>query len=149
MGAWLRKIGAWLGSAVVILVAALLWINHFIGPWLVQRAPQDDEYSAQEVAALDGWISCMSYRDWYITAISGPCGSFQPPAKVAIGEHFTVGGTDYEIKIILATHIDKDFDAFKKGDWYCEASESERDLDHGGRQWRRTWLFIPKCQPVR
>jgi hypothetical protein len=136
----------YVAGAVVILS---IWAYHFLSPFMVQRAPSDNEYSAQEVAAEDGWVSCSSYRDWYITTTTGPCSAFEPPPKLAVGEHFRVGSTDHEIRIILATHVAENFDSFKKGDWYCEVAENESDLDHQGKQWSRTWLLVPKCRTIR
>jgi hypothetical protein len=153
--AWraIRGIGLLIGGSFVILWWLYWFVSPFWAPFVVYRVPAENEYSAQEVVALDGFISCMSYRDWYVTAASGPCGDFEPPPKIAVGSHFRARGTDYEIHIILATHVDEDSDdekfPFKKGDWYCEVAQSESDLDHRGREWRRTWLFVPKCHPVR
>lgn len=137
------------GVVLVGLVAVVMWGSWFLGPWLIQRAPADNEYSAQEVTALDGWVSCSQYRDWYITEITGPCSNFVAPTKIAVGEHFSVNGTENVIAIILATHVEQDFDRFKKGDWYCEVAEHESDLDHRGKQWRRIWLLVPRCKVVR
>lgn len=141
----LRRIGYIAG----IIFIGLVWAHYFLSPFMIQRAPADNERSAQEVTAVDGWVSCSSYRDWYITTTLGPCSEFAPPAKLAIGEHFRARGTDHEIRIILATHVEEDFDSFKKGDWYCEVAENESDLDHQGKQWSRTWLLVPKCRPIR
>jgi hypothetical protein len=141
----LRVAGYVAGTIVIISISAY----YFLGPFLIQRTPRDNEYSAQEVAAEDGWVSCSSYRDWYVTTTQGPCSDFAPPSKIAIGEHFRARGIDHEIRIILATHVTEDFDAFKKGDWYCEVAENQSDLDHQGKQWSRTWLLVPKCRPIR
>lgn len=149
VGPGLRKVGSVAAVLLMGIVAVLWWADWLLGPWLIQRTPADNEYSAQEVAATDGWVSCSQYRDWYLTKISGPCRGFVAPAKIAVGQHFTVAGVEYEIHIILATHIQADSETFKKGNWYCEAAQSESDLDHTGRQWRRVWLLVPRCQPVR
>lgn len=138
-----------LGAIVLGILAILMWANYFLGPFLVHRPRLDNEFSAQEVSPTDGFVSCSAYRDWYLTSASGPCQKFVAPPKIAVGEHFQTNGTDYEIRIILATHIEADFDSFKRGDWYCEAAESEGDLDYRGNHWRRTWLLVPRCKPLR
>jgi hypothetical protein len=148
----LRKSVYVAGTVLGVLFVIAYWANSLLGPLMVQRAPAQNELSAQEVVALDGHVSCMSYRDWYVTSVSGPCSDFKAPANLRIGEHFSERGVDHQIHIILATHIEKDDpkNNWKAGDWYCEIAESEADLDHWeGKQWRRTWLFIPKCDPIR
>ena len=111
------------------------------------------DFQAQEIESTDGMIKCNSYRDWYITAITGPCSDFKPPARIAIGEKFSERGISHLIKIIAATQVDKDmnFDDvhIRKGDWYCVAAESSSDLDMDGSEGRRTWLYIPRCRPIR
>jgi hypothetical protein len=140
-----KGIGYVVGAVVIIGILA----NRFLSPWMIYRAPADNEYSAKEVQALDESVSCTTFQDWYIRATSGPCRGFVSPKKIAVGERFRAGDRDFEIRIIVATKVEDDFDQFKGGDWYCEAAETQWDLDHFGKEWRRTWLLIPKCQPVR
>src|SRR5262249_20605191 len=153
MGAKIKSaIGHVIGTILIVLVVIWWWGSWLLGPFVVHRQPAPNERSAQEAIALDDYISCMHYRDWWITSTSGRCSDFKPPPKLAIGEHFFERGVKHEIRIILATHVERDNPEMKMkaGDWYCEAAEHESDLDHWkGKQWQRTWLFIAKCQPTR
>ncbi len=69
-----------------------------------------------------------------------PCSDFEPPDTIAIGERFSEGGNSHLINVIVATQVDEDYVngdlKLKKGDWYCAAAESARDLETEGEGWR-------------
>jgi hypothetical protein len=108
---------------------------------------------AQEVQAIDGKVLCYSYRDWLITEVSGPCSDFKELASIAVGQTFFAQGSAHKINIIVPTPVAKDYAdknlSMKKGEWYCQAAESQSDLDVEGSAWRRIRLFIPRCRVVR
>ena len=111
------------------------------------------DYRASEVKAADGVVKCNSYRDWYVTSLSGPCSDFVPPRRIAIGEKFSERQVQHIIHFITATHVDSDMTwgdlKLKKGQWTCIAAETEQDTDFEGDEGRRTWLYIQNCQPIR
>lgn len=111
------------------------------------------DVTASEVAAIDHKVQCTSYRAGWITDVTGPCSRFVPPAKISVGQQFSVGGTKRTIKFIIATQIEKDIQSYglnlKKGDWYCVAGETLADVKPEGSATQRTWLYIPHCRPVR
>ena len=99
-----------------------------------------------------GPIKCNSYSNGWITTTTGPCTDFRPPENVMLGEVFSERGINHTIKVIVASQVEKDYDdgkwSIKKGEWYCVAAETSEDLEQGSKD-RKTWLFIPKCVPIR
>jgi hypothetical protein len=111
------------------------------------------DYAAQEVQAVDNVIECISYRDWLVTTISGPRSDFQAPTSIAVGQTFSASGSTRTIKFIVASQVEADYVnkrfSMKKGEWYCRAAETRSDLDNEANAWKRTWLLVPKCLPIR
>ena len=104
-------------------------------------------------AAVDGKVECHAYTNWFITTVSGPCDTFTPPAKVALGESFSANGTTRRIGVIVASQAEKDMLDYgldvKKGEWTCVAAESAGNIPSDENQGQNiTWLFIRKCQPL-
>jgi hypothetical protein len=154
-GSWrsrAARVGSIAAAGFFVIFVVWIWVGTIFAPFVAQRRARANEVSAQEVFPASP-VVCSSFRDWVVTMTTGPCRDFGPPARVAIGEHFSIAGADHEIRIIVATKAETDLlngpVPLKAGEWYCEAAENETDLDHEGKQWRRTWLFIQKCQPVR
>lgn len=149
---WHRMKGIAAGAAVALI--ASFWILNFFGnlaaPWIVKRAKLPNEMRVERAELIGSPIDCSTYRDWLITAISGPCGQYTPPPQLALGERFVEGGAEHQIGIIIATQAQRDIPGtfpLLAGQWYCEAAADETDLDHEGKQWHRVWLLIPRCQP--
>jgi hypothetical protein len=110
-------------------------------------------YRASEVRSVDGDVKCLSYRDWWITTLSGPCSDFIPPRKIAIGERFSERGTVHVIRYIVATQalidVRNQWLNRRAGSWDCVAAQESYDLEQEGSAMRRTWLYIANCEPVR
>ena len=109
------------------------------------------DHTPQEVRALDGRVLCLAHHELIITESSGPCDSFAPPLKVAIGESFVANGKKRTIGVIQAMQAGSDLKEngldLKKGDWVCVAGETDADLDLEHND-SALWLFVPHCQPV-
>ncbi|MGY4288905.1 hypothetical protein ACVWXO_008125 [Bradyrhizobium sp. LM2.7] len=88
------------------------------------RTLRPDERLATEVTALDGQISCGSTAFWQRKFQT--CADFQPPAKIAIGQHFRVAGRDLEIGAIIATKDASEQALVPDHSWYCEAAQTAR-----------------------
>lgn len=96
-------------------------------------------------------LRCNSYYNGWFTTTTGPCSDFKPPSRVALGETFSERGRRHEIKIIIATQVEEDYDDgklfLKRGEWFCAAAETLDDL--GDQQTSRTWLVMSKCVPIQ
>ncbi len=107
---------------------------------------------AEVVEAIDGKVKCLSHRHWFITTVSGPCKTFTPPAKVALGETFVADGDTHQIGVIVAHQADEDMLTYgmdiRKGEWTCVAAETLEDIPSDEER-DRTWLYIRKCAPLR
>lgn len=107
------------------------------------------DFLTREAIATDGIVQCFAHRDWLVTVASGPCNSFVPPAKVAVGERFSANGKQRVIGLIRVTQADKDIKGYgldiKRGEMTCIAGETPADLDIE-RNDSALWLYIPKCQ---
>ena len=107
---------------------------------------------AEAVAALEGKVQCLSHREWIITTVSGPCETFTPPAKVALGETFIADGASRRIGVIIANQAEEDMLThgmdIRKGEWTCVAAETLEDVPSDEER-DRTWLYIRKCEPLR
>jgi hypothetical protein len=110
------------------------------------------EFYAEAVAAADGEVKCLAHTSWIITTVSGPCKSFMPPEKVALGQTFVADGETQRIGVIVANQAEKDFLThgmdIRKGQWTCVAAETKEDLPSDDER-SRTWLYIRKCEPLR
>jgi hypothetical protein len=108
------------------------------------------EYRVSAIARLAPVNGNTFYNGW-LTTTTGPCADFKPPPRVALGEKFSENGKIHEIKVIIATQVEDDYNdgklSIRRGEWFCAAAESLEDL--GDRQNRRIWLFISKCAPLR
>ena len=96
-------------------------------------------------------IKCMVYDEGWFSTTTGPCLNFKAPPRIVLGSSFSESGNEHTINVIVATQMETDYPemSIKAGEWYCAAAETEADLDTKGLQKRRTWLFIPKCVPLR
>jgi hypothetical protein len=127
----------------ILLIAAGMLLN--------ASSQAADHFSAQEVQALESVVRCYSFRNWLVTTLTRACADFKPPASIALGQSFSERGTTHVINVIEASQVVKD-DAelnMKKDDLYCVAAETPADLDFEGSAWKRVWLLIPKCRPIR
>ncbi|MFZ3238239.1 MAG: hypothetical protein WA417_16055 [Stellaceae bacterium] len=104
----------------------------------------------QEVHALDSRVLCLAHHELILTESSGPCDSFTPPRKIAIGESFAANGKKRTIGVIQAMQADGDLKEnglnLEKGDWICVAGETDADLDLEHNT-SALWLLVPHCQP--
>jgi hypothetical protein len=86
------------------------------------------DLQVESAAALNGKVECHAHTNWWVTTASGPCETFTPPAKVALGERFTANGKERKIGVIVATQAEEDVIEngldIRKGDWTCVAAES-------------------------
>ena len=103
--------------------------------------------------AVDGKVQCFADKNWLIAILSGPCDTFTPPAKVAVGEFFIANGKRRQIGVIVGSQADQDMLAdeldVREGEWTCVAAESLEDVSSDEtKDSKRTWLFIRKCQPL-
>ena len=85
--------------------------------------------------ALDGKVECHANTNWLITTTSGPCDTFTPPAKVALGESFSANGTTRRIGVIVASQAEKDMLDYgldvKKGEWDLCCGRKRRRYSFG------------------
>jgi len=119
---------------------------------LAPRTVSGADYKAQEVAAIDGKVTCFAQTYWWITTSTRRCNQFTAPEKFAVGTTFAANGKPRQIEVIIASQADRDMIDygmdFKKGEWYCVAAETPADLDPTNNG-DRLWLYIAKCQPTR
>jgi hypothetical protein len=84
--------------------------------------------------------------------VSGPCDTFTPPSKIALGETFIADGEPHKIGVIIANQAEEDMLThgmdIRKGEWTCVAAETLDDIPSDEER-ERTWLYIRKCEPVR
>lgn len=107
----------------------------------------------QRVEAVNNVVTCNVHKEGWVVNTQGPCTDFKPPSTIAIGERFSEAGNSHLIGVIVAVQVEKDYVdgalTLKKGDWYCTAADSAEDLNMDSKKSKRTWLFIPKCIPVK
>ena len=111
------------------------------------------EYTANSVEAADGVIRGITASNGWITSSTGPCVGFVPPARIAIGEAFEIGGKKLKIGFVGVTVIEKDMHyppvrAFKAGDITCTAAASRSQVPSGRDGHTGSWLYIDRCRPV-
>jgi hypothetical protein len=119
---------------------------------VASAAPAKD-FNVQWVEAANNVVKCNAYHNGWFRTTTGPCTGFKPPDTIALDQMFSAEGVSHIIRVIVATQSEVDFKdgdlSIKKGEWYCSAAESAADFDMEGKANQRTWLFIPKCIPVR
>jgi hypothetical protein len=106
--------------------------------------------SPREVFARGTPVRCLFRHEGWVTASTGPCDEFTPPARITIGARFKANGKERIIEAITATQSDTDwsYGDFKmhKGEWACAAAETEADMSEGHHD--ALWLSIMPCQPA-
>src|SRR5262245_26898925 len=84
------------------------------------------DLQVRSAVRLDGKLECPAHTNHWITTASGPCESYTPPEKVALGEHFTANGKEQQIGVIVASQAEKDMLDYgldiRKGEWICVAA---------------------------
>jgi len=110
-----------------------------------------NDVQVKSAAALDGKVKCLAHTSGWTANSTGPCHTFTPPAKLAVGERFVADGNERQIGVIVASQAEQDMLGYGmdilKGEWTCVAAETLEDIPSDANQDENlTWLFIRKCQ---
>jgi hypothetical protein len=61
------------------------------------------DVQVKSAAALDGKVKCFAHTSGWTANSTGPCHTFTPPAKLAVGERFVADGNERQIGVIVAS----------------------------------------------